>query len=534
MIIALTFLVLLMTAFASLSLRLVRPGFSYYWLVASAGALFSWLLLLLSNPAQPVSILFAIWKPQAIFPASPMLFLDRIAWAFSLGIATLLLSAILISVAHSTDPTSPRPSWQDLTGLCLITAASLLAICAGNLLTLLLVWTLVDLIEFIAWLVKIEDGHASHRLTLAFAGRIISLIFLLWAMITADTNILRASALVSTITASDPAITPYLIIACAIRLSVLPLSPPLYQKIHAPSAVKTALSLIPLASSLALLCRIAAAGVQLPWSDFFTYLAAIMAIWGSLRWLTSRDTQTGLADWTTSFGALAIAAALHLQPDACQAFGLAMLLTGGFLLFFGETGFAQIRPNWLRLFFWIGALSLSALPWTPTWPTVQLYASPFQPALIFLFIAQAGLLAGTLRHTLQGGQISLGSERWGWALYIWGLALLALAAEIVMWRTQTEHPTLAASWPSLASLLLACGFFWLARRKNLLPDWLLHAARGLSMIIWPIRALGRLLLSARVILKWSNDLLESQAGLLWSFLALVLLLTLFSQTNWGR
>ncbi len=529
MILTLTFLVLLMTAFTSLSLRLVRPSFSYHWLVASVGALFSWLLLLLSNPVQPVSIRFAIWKPQAIFPASPLLFLDSIAWAFSLGIATLLLSAILVSVARSADPTSPRPSWQDLTGLCLTTAASLLAICAGNLLTLLLVWTLVDLIEFIAWLVKIEDGHASYRLTLAFVGRIISLIFLLWAIITADTNILRA-----TITAVDPAITAYLMIACAIRLSILPLNPTLYQKIHAPSAVITTMCLVPLASSLALLYRIAAAGVQTPWRELFTYLAAIMAIWGSLRWLTSRDAQSGLAGWITGFGALAIAAALHLQPDACQAFGIAMLLSGGFLLFFGETSFVQIRPNWLTPFSWIGALSLSALPWTPTWPTVQLYAFPIQPAVIFLFIAQACLLAGAIRHTLQSSQKSLGAERWVVALYVWGLALLALATAIVMWRIRPEHPTLAASWPSLASLLLACLFFWLTRRKILAPGWLSHAARGLSMVGWLLQMSGRLILSARVILKWSNDLLESQAGLLWSFLALVLLLTLFSQTSWGR
>jgi len=50
---------------------------------------------------------------------------------------------------------------------------------------------------------------------------------------------------------------------------------------------------------------------------------------------------------------------------------------------------------------------------------------------------------------------------------------------------------------------------------------------------WLYRFIWRNLRTGRHLIHWSNTLLEGQAGILWAFLLLVLLLTLFTQSNPG-
>ena len=91
MIIALTFIILLITTVAILILRLIRPAFAYHWLVAVLGALLVWPMLLFANLSQPAVIRLALWEPHSIFPASPAFLMDQLSWSFSLALATLLL-----------------------------------------------------------------------------------------------------------------------------------------------------------------------------------------------------------------------------------------------------------------------------------------------------------------------------------------------------------------------------------------------------------------------------------------------------------
>jgi hypothetical protein len=156
-------------------------------------------------------------------------------------------------------------------------------------------------------------------------------------------------------------------------------------------------------------------------------------------------------------------------------------------------------------------------------------------------VSQALVLAGYIRFALQTGQKSLGAERWVWALYIWGLALLLLASLIITWRSvQTgpnpaqAHPSLVESWPGLASLALAAIVLIFTRRRNKFPEWSVRASLNLIGLEWFYQLAWRILQIARYIFQWSNTLLESQAGILWALLLLVLLITLFNPTNLGR
>jgi hypothetical protein len=96
------------------------------------------------------------------------------------------------------------------------------------------------------------------------------------------------------------------------------------------------------------------------------------------------------------------------------------------------------------------------------------------------------------------------------------------------------HPGLVESWPALAVLLLAAIFIFLARRNLKFPEWALRASTSLANLDWLYRLVWKVFRVMRYFFQWSNTLLESQAGILWAFLLLVLLLTLFSPSNLGR
>jgi hypothetical protein len=72
-------LVLLLTPFSMLAIRLLRPRFVYFWLVAVFGALVAWPLVLIYRPGLSLSFPLATWRPEALFSASPALLIDRLS-----------------------------------------------------------------------------------------------------------------------------------------------------------------------------------------------------------------------------------------------------------------------------------------------------------------------------------------------------------------------------------------------------------------------------------------------------------------------
>jgi hypothetical protein len=530
MIIALTFIILLVTTVAIIIVRLIRPAFAYHWLVAVIGALLIWPVLLFSDISPPIVIRLPLWEPHTIFPSSPAFLMDQISWSFSLALATLLLSSILISVARSADSSTSRPTWLDLACSVALTAASFLAVCAGNLLTLLLVWAGLDLIELIAWLSKADSEETNRQVVFTFSSRIASQIILLWAVIITRSNLLELP-----ITSLDQAVTPFLLLAIGVRMVAMPLSSSFGAQLRLRSNLHSVLGLIPIASFLALLCRIALVGTPQNWTTPLLILVALAAMYCSFKWTKGANVQEAQTYWTITLGALSFAAALRMQSGACLSLGIALLLIGGLLFLF------TVRPNWLTPLLILGALAFSSLPWTPTWSVVRLYSSPFNLLLILYLISQALVLAGYIRFSLQTSQKSLSLERWVWSLYIWGLVLLILALLIITWRSLAAsqhplqaHPGLVESWPGFASLILAIIFFYLIRGNLKFPGWAVRASGALANFKISYRPVWRLLKTAQYFFQWANTLLESQAGILWAFLLLVLLITLFSPSNLGR
>jgi len=152
-------LIVLPTASAALILiiRLLRPAFAYHWLVAMLGSLSAWILAWLIHPETPLNLPLANWQPRIFLPISPALLIDSKSWPFLIALTTLTLAAMTTDVARPVVSRSPR-YWFDLVAYLLLTSFSMLAVLSGNLLSLLLSWTLLACIQLALRLRWIQDG----------------------------------------------------------------------------------------------------------------------------------------------------------------------------------------------------------------------------------------------------------------------------------------------------------------------------------------------------------------------------------------
>jgi len=129
----------------------------HHWLLAVVGSLSTWILAWSIRPQAPLNLPLANWQPRVFLPISPALLLDSKSWPFIIALTTLTLTAVITDVARPSTSRSPD-YWYDLIAYLVLTAFSLLATLSGNLLTLLLSWTLLAGVELILRLSKIQES----------------------------------------------------------------------------------------------------------------------------------------------------------------------------------------------------------------------------------------------------------------------------------------------------------------------------------------------------------------------------------------
>ncbi len=233
------------------AVRYFRPKFRQYWLscvIAGGIALF---LLILAPFLKPGEINLSTWRPEELFPLSPLLLADRITWMFSLSLTVLLLATLLVSATQKTftrQSFRDVPQWLSLLYLASVTIFSLMA---GNLLTLIFAWTALDIAELLIWLGIPGVRPDAKKLALNLAARFTSLYILFFA------GVISFSAyLPSGFSDLNPPVRVLIYTACTLRLIALPLSSPLNGGDRQPSLALDILQIMPFGTYLILLARL--------------------------------------------------------------------------------------------------------------------------------------------------------------------------------------------------------------------------------------------------------------------------------------
>ncbi len=514
MLILLPVILMLLTALVLAVLRFARPKFKYPWILASGGATFAFVSMFLWQLHFPQSITLPSWQLVTAFLYVPAWLADGTSWPYALALAALAAAVIWTSVVRSE---SDSLSWA---GTLALAAFGILAVAAENPLTLLLAWSAIDLFELITMLRSTEGENQSQAAIIAFAVRLAGTGLVLWA------DLVSVSAGTSLDFRSIPAGAGiFLLIAAGLRLGVLPLHLPYRKDNTVRRGFGTALRLVSAASSLALLARIPASALNSTLTPYLLTLTAIAALYAGWMWLRSSDEILGRPFWILGFASLAVAESLRGNPTGSTGWGVALILCGGLLFLFS----ARRRSiQWLPF---LGLWPLSTLPFSLTGSAWQsgntiswIFIIPFLPA-------QALLIAGFLRHALHPGETSLESqEKWVQIIYPTGLMILLTVAILLgLWGWPGAR-IIGLWWLSFVVILLAAGFTALATRNlvwmpagNPSSQWtqIFRLERFYSFL----NGLYKLF---RLVADVVTSSLEGDGGLLWSFLLLVLILSILS------
>jgi hypothetical protein len=221
----------------------------------------------------------------------------------------------------------------------------------------------------------------------------------------------------------------------------------------------------------------------------------------------------------------------------------------------------------------LGLFSISCLPFSVSWAGLGIYAGlelSLSMVLRFignsvLFVSHVLLMTGYLRHALTLPDSKPNLERWAWLVYPLGLALPVLALLGFGWLNRPDLAGLSlVEWLLGLVALASAVVFWLVLRRTQLqpglspeeinPEASTQPARSslgevsqrfqtvaaksttwnttfwanVLSLSWFYRLAWLVYQVLSRILGWINRVLEGEGGLVWTFVLLALLLTLFT------
>ncbi|KAA3643263.1 MAG: hypothetical protein DWQ07_22365 [Chloroflexi bacterium] len=519
MLLLIPIIILLLVPVIMLALgRLQRP-FRYFWLLAAGAAFLAWLSVWVLRIRLDAAFQLSQWRPLELFDQSPALAVDAFSWPFAIALSTITLAIILTDIGRAEEA-----DWYSWASSLALAALGLVAILSANLITLVLAWTIIDVLEFLVLLPYLTSDQDRRNLVIHSFTNLLGTMFLLWASVSAQS--LGLSFQFAFIPAS---VSVYVLLALGLRMGVLPLNVFFLQEPQLRRGLGTLLRMVSASASLVLLTRVAVAGVSSNWQWLLMLLALVAAWYASFAWLRANNELEGRPYWILGIASFAFAAAMRTQPGAVMAWGLALLLVGS-LAFLAST-----REWRLALVGGLGLVGITTLPFTAAQNGAVLFASPFNVLSLGFLVPQAVLLLGFVRHGLRQSNTLEGVERWVRILYPIGLLLLPITHWAVSTVLLPELPSPATRlwWPGVAVLLLGGGLYGLSRVLPPIPVALFDALQYVFSFEWLFRLANAIFQLVSRLYAIPVMLFEGEAGLLWTLLFLALLFTLFTQLGIG-
>jgi hypothetical protein len=508
--------ILLVTALSMWIIAQAYPRFRFHWLVASGGAALAWLLVWLLRNGLPTTLILVAWEPAELFPLSPMLLADAFSWPFALALVTLALAVILTDVGRAAEV-----DWAAWAGSLAITALGLLAVFAGNILALVVVWSVIDALELIILLPRRPDAEARSGIITYFSTSLMGTLIVLFADLLARVN---GETLNFGVVPRDVGIL--LLLGVGLRLGVLPLHVPFTRSADLRRGFGTILRLVPTTASMVLLVRAGTAGGNFRFGNIVLGLLLLTAAYGVVAWARRSDELVARPYWILSMAGFAFAAVLRGQAAAALAWSLAMIFSGGVLFLLEEAD---------RRLLVIPALGLGGvvmLPFTPAQAGSTLFGGGFNLFVLLLLPVHAILLGGYVRHMLRARQpLNIGPARWIAWIYPIGLAILP-ATHWVLGVFLSSGGGLW--WPGLVSGALTVGVVYSVQNGVLdLPEGVFVGLDTVFSLRWVYRLGGWGYRQFGRMIRFFNVVLDGEGGLLWALLLAILLISLIVQLGRG-
>lgn len=433
---------LLLAALGIVILQQARPSIGYAWLIAALAGLIASGAMLYLRWRIPLQVVIEWWRPFAELSTPPMLRLDLRSWPYAFSLVLIAAAFVLTDAARLE--TEARPyNWAG--GLAL-TALGLLAVMAGNPITFVVIWTAVDLVEFLMVMVTTGGRQVGVQTVTLFSVKVAGTLLLILAILLA-----RAQGIPFDLDPIPAGLAVIMLLAAGLRLGVLPLNIPYTREVYRLRGLGNVMRMIGPASSMVVLARMPEQAVPPEVKGLFLFLAALAALYGGAMWLAADNETNGRPYWMIALAALGVASVVNGHPQASAAWGAALLLTGGILFFYS----AQRRQ--ILFIPILGVLGITGLPFTPAaagWTGIAdlpsgLVTVPFLLSVLLL-------VWGYLRFVLLRPREELYRlERWVHTVYPVGLFLLILGQWAIAVFGWPGSLTVGVWWASATMAFLA-------------------------------------------------------------------------------
>lgn len=527
--------ILFLSLVALLILGYLKMSLPKLWLAAFLGTALTWPLIVLARLGIPHEIYVGFWQPgllsdPSLFSSTPIFLLDNISWTFALAVSSLGLSVILTAVSRLDDG-----GWRTWFLTIAMTILGILAVLVGNFISVILIWTALDLVGFATLIAHTKDTDAQEQVFRNFGTRLTGTFVLIGITFLPNPHNINLSVL----DISQQTI-PFFILAAGLRLAVVPFQIPQSVERSLPKGVGTMLWLIPLAASLVLFVRISVIRVQHVWFLVMLSLTLIFFLYSTIRWLNAKDEVDGRSYWVASVASFTILAAILGETNASLIFGASGLFFGGLLFL------STIRNRGLYFLFVLAVLGLSMLPFSSTWQATSIFSSLLQqlPMVGAVFVISITMvcysifLFGFIQFSFRIQEMDRSTDRWIWLLYVPGLSLLLLTEIALGWIFLPDiRSQELLEWISgLVISGFVVGFHLLASKRLKWRNNGMGVSKFQFNILgnnfnprWFYFLVGWLVKVSRNLLSIFNVVFEGEGGLLWSYLALIILISLAFQ-----
>jgi hypothetical protein len=282
------------------------------------------------------------------------------------------------------------------------------------------------------------------------------------------------------------------------------------------------------AGGLAMLVRVAVSGGAGVWAVPLTAAAALAGLFLAIRSLAGGGVHADAGGWVRGLGILAAASAVNGLAGAATAFSVVLLLGFGLI---GIEGTGISRYRWL---FFLMAVLVSGLPFSPAWGTaVLIETAPGAWGYVFA-AAYACLLARFLTPAvgtdLEDQPVVPGVR----SIYIGGLLLLVVGLVITGWAPLLIGDlNLESWWGGGLVILLTAGWLLIEERSGNRLRTVLLSRTWEAPTAWVQRLWRRGASATAFGLALLARLLEGEAAMLWALVLLSLIVSLFVQLQLG-
>jgi len=518
-------LILLMASLAIIISQRIRPGPGYAWIIAIAASFISWVFLLVMHWVTPVPLSLEGWSLSPKATELISLEVDLISWPYAFSLSTILLAVIMTSATRIQGTLNPI-AWA---GCLVISGFGILAVLGRTALTLVLAWTLLDLIELIILIVSVRDTESTKQAVSSFSVKTLGSLVMIYAMVLSI-----GQGQILTLDQIMPGNGIFLLIAVGLRLGVIPRHLPLSGESELRRDLGTLIRLAGPSSSLMVLGHLPGVSVPSNLYPFIIFIVVAGSIYSSLMWLISKDELISRPYWMIAIAGLAVVCVLKGASAASIAWGVIMILSGGLLFLYSSR---QASLYFLPVF---GLVSILGLPFSPSSSAWQGVMSPFDLAGGFLLITYVFLSAGYFRHAFSPGESFKALDRWAQIIYPAGLTLIVISQwliNVVGWPGSFTWGAWKVIIPT-ALVLSALSFLFYRRGNNgdvnSLRTW--HKELGTRIgrpltnffsLNW-LNALPKWIYKgAAAIVYFVSAVLEGDGGILWALLIVALLTTFF-------